>query len=369
MAPSKLLSDLALILDPLCASVLIITGNTSRIIRHSPTIKVADVGISMHLLEDIKPTFLSAFLLIAKSIVVQLKTSIGLIQSRNDVEVVIFYMAYPYYLLPLLTAIILRKRTIDVITRGKAVGLFRKLLSIQDPLFLNLLDGISPESPGLLKDLHVRRYRARILPPGARFIDTSHYVAKKPLNERRNLVGFIGRLTEDKGTIDFVRAIPMIARDNVDVAFLIGGAGALSEWVVNECAQIKTRGIDVTVVGWIGEALPECLNELKLLVLPTRYDAFPTILLEAMACGTPVLATKVGAIPDLIKDGETGFLLADGQAKCIAETVTKALALPMVELARITENARVTVDARFTYAAAVKRYKSILSLKRSTNFC
>jgi glycosyltransferase involved in cell wall biosynthesis len=58
--------------------------------------------------------------------------------------------------------------------------------------------------------------------------------------KRRTLVGFIGRLAENKGTIDFVRAIPTIARDNVDVAFLIGGAGALSEWVVTECTQIKT---------------------------------------------------------------------------------------------------------------------------------
>jgi hypothetical protein len=186
MAPYKFLSDLALILDPLSASVLIITGNTSRIIRHSATVKVADVGISMHFLEDIKPTFFSAFLLITKSIVVQLKTSIALIKSRNDVDVVLFYMAYHYYLLPLLTATMLRKRTIDIITRGKAVGLFRKLLSMQDPLFFESARSISPESPGLLKDLCARRYRARILPSGARFVDTSRYVLKKQLNETKN---------------------------------------------------------------------------------------------------------------------------------------------------------------------------------------
>jgi len=368
-APYKFLSDLALILDPLCASVLMITGNTDRIIRPSARVKVADIGISMHFLEDIKPAFYSALLWLTKSIVVQLKASIALIKSRKDVEIVLFYMAYPYYLLPLLTATMLRKQTIDVITRGEPATPFQKLLSVQDPLLFSLLDGISPESRGLLKDLNTSRYRATILPAGARFIDTSRYVIKKQLNERRNLVGFIGRLTKDKGTIDFVRAIPTIARDNADVAFLIGGAGALSEWVVNECAEIKTQGIDVTVVGWTDEDLPERLNELKLLVLPTRYDAFPTILLEAMACGTPVLATPVGAIPDLIKEGETGLLMANGNPECIAETVTKALSFPKEELAQIAENAKATVDTRFSYAAAVKRFESILSLKRSTNCC
>jgi glycosyltransferase involved in cell wall biosynthesis len=322
----------------------------------------------MHFLGDKKPAVYSALLWIIKSmVVVQLRESIELVKARNDVDLVLFYMAYPWCLLSLLTAKMLRKKAIDVVTHGKPVTLFEKLYSTQDHIFFRLLDGISPESRGLIKDLDLRRYHTPILPEGARFIDTSRYVLKKQLNERRNLVGFIGRLTKEKGTIEFIRAIPTIAKDNADVAFLIGGAGPLSEWAANECAQIKTQGIDVTIVGWIDEDLPERLNELKLLVLPTRYDALPSILLEAMACGTPVLATPVGAIPDLIKEGETGLLIANGNPECIAETVTKALSFPQEELARIAENAKATVDARFSYAGAVKRFEDILALKRSTN--
>jgi glycosyltransferase involved in cell wall biosynthesis len=369
MAPYKLLSDLTLILDPTCASVLMITGNTDRIIRPSPTVHVADIGISMHFLGDKNPVLYSALLWIIKSMIVQLRTSIELVKARNDIDLVLFYMAYPYCLLSLLTAKMLRKKAIDVVTHGKPVTLFEKLYSTQDPILFRLLDGISPESTGLIQALDLGRYHKPILPEGARFVETSRYVPKKQLNERRKLVGFIGRLTKEKGTIDFVRAIPMIARNNADVAFLIGGSGDLSEWVRGECAQIKTQGIDVTVVGWIGEDLPERLNELKLLVLPTRYDALPTILLEAMACGTPVLATPIGAIPDLIKEGETGLLIANGTPECIAETVTKALSFPIEELAQIAENAKATVDVRFSYAAAVKRFEDILSLKSSTSYC
>jgi glycosyltransferase involved in cell wall biosynthesis len=198
---------------------------------------------------------------------------------------------------------------------------------------------------------------------GARFIDTSRYVPQKRLSERKNVVGFIGRLTREKGTVDFVRAIPAIARENVDVAFFIGGAGELAEWVVDECAQIRAQGIDVTVTGWIGDDLPEHLNELKLLVLPTRTDAVPTILLEAMACGTPVLATSIGGIPDLIEEGKTGFLLANGQPESIAETAAKVLALPDAELTRVAEKATALVDARCSYSAAVERYRGVLERK------
>jgi glycosyltransferase involved in cell wall biosynthesis len=370
MAPYKLLSDLALILDPACASVLMITGNTDRIIRPSATVKVADIGISMHFLGDKNPEFYSALVWIIKSIfLVQLRTSIELVKARNDVDLVLFYMAYPWCLLSLVTAKMLGKRAIDVVTHGKPVTLFAKLYSVQDPIFFRLLDGVAPESRGLIKVLGLRRYHTPILPEGARFVDTSRYSPKKQLSERSSVVGFVGRLIDGKGIVDFVRAIPAIAHENKDVSFLIGGGGELLQWVTDACEQIKAQGIDVRVTGWIGDDLPERLNELKLLVLPTRYDALPTILLEAMACGTPVIATPVGGIPDIIKEGESGLLLANGQAECIAETVTKALTLSTGELARIVENAKATVDARFSYAAAVKRFEDILSLKRSTNFC
>ena len=74
-----------------------------------------------------------------------------------------------------------------------------------------------------------------------------------------------------------------------------------------------------------------------------------------MGCGTPVLATPVGGVPDVIKDGKTGFIMGDNSPECIAKNVMRALEHP--DLERIVENA---VEREFTYAAAVERYKKIL---------
>lgn len=316
----------------------------------------------MHFLGDKKPKVYSALLWIVKSIVVQLKESVELVKARNDVDLVFFYEAYPYCLLPLLTAKALRKRTVAYMGTGKPVRVHQNLLKIQDPLFFKLLDGISLESRGLLDVYSLGRHKRKLLPEAARFVDLSHYALTKPLNERKNVVGFIARLTRDKGVIDFVKAIPAIARQNAGTSFFIAGAGDQSGWVVDECIKLRAEGIEVTISGWIGEELPERLNELKLLVLPTRFDAFPTILVEAIACGTPVMATAVGGIPDFVKDGETGFLLVNGEAECITEAVTKALALSNEELARIAKNAKVIVDTQFSYSATVERFEGILSL-------
>ena len=77
-----------------------------------------------------------------------------------------------------------------------------------------------------------------------------------------------------------------------------------------------------------------------------------------MGCGTPVLATPVGAIPDVITDRETGFIMENNNPGCIAENIIRVLEHPMLE--EIVKNVRKLVEKEFTYEAAVERYRKIL---------
>lgn len=101
---------------------------------------------------------------------------------------------------------------------------------------------------------------------------------------------------------------------------------------------------------------PDYLN--KLFVLSSYTEGLPYTILEAMASGTPVLATPVGAIPDVIKDGETGFIMENNSPECIAKNVIRALEHPNPE--EIIKNARALVEKKFTHKAAVERYRKIL---------
>jgi glycosyltransferase involved in cell wall biosynthesis len=116
----------------------------------------------------------------------------------------------------------------------------------------------------------------------------------------------------------------------------------------------------VRYLGWVTHTtLSTYLNELKLLVLPSHSEGLPNIVLEAMACGTPVLATPVGAIPDVIKDGNTGFIMVENSPTCIAHEIVRVMTDPNLE--EIVRNARRLVDEQFSYEASSKRYAELLA--------
>jgi glycosyltransferase involved in cell wall biosynthesis len=81
-----------------------------------------------------------------------------------------------------------------------------------------------------------------------------------------------------------------------------------------------------------------------------------------MACGTPVLATPVGAVPDVIKDKETGFLLRDNSPESIAEGISKSLSYPL--LRDTVRNARAVVERDFRYERAVETWARALSVRK-----
>ncbi|MDD1721485.1 MAG: glycosyltransferase family 4 protein [Euryarchaeota archaeon] len=369
--PYKFLSDLISILEPISEKIVVIDGNTDRIdTAHCRKVVTRDIGISMHYLGDLKPKYFSAVIWILKWFMIQCRASLELARARAEVDVVIFYVAYPGYLLPLVLTKLLRKKSIGVVTHGKATTTIARLWGLQDPILFTLLDGISPESRGLIKQLGIEKYRHKVLPEGARFIDDRRYRKHKRLSERANVVGFIGRMTREKGIIDFVHAIPLVAEQVQDLKFSIVGSGPLSDWVNEQCNRLSTeQGIDISLTNWIETGLADYYNELKLFVLPTYLDAFPTSILEAMACGTPVLATPVGGIPDVIADECTGFLLESTAPDHIAARITKILNYG--ELDKVADNAEGLIRQKFTRTAATERYNKmlkevLLDLQRST---
>ena len=362
-APYKFLSDVLKIIDPLAISIYLIGGNTQRIATSSPRVTFIDINVRMHYVNSIRPRFYSVLLWAAKCLLAQLKTSIEILRLRKNVDLILFYMAYPYHLLPLCVSKLLRKKSIEVLTRSKPIkrSWTAKTATLLDAVVYGLLDGISPESDSLVSNLGLHKFRDKLLVCGARFVDTEFYSPQKQVEERDAVVGYIGRLHSVKGVKDFVEAIPMIHKERPDTTFLIGGDGDLADWLEKKIERMTSQNaVKITMERWIPEEVfPQYLNTLKLLVLPTQHnEGLPTIILEAMACGTPVLAPEVGGIPDVLIDGETGFTLETTSPESIAENVLRVLRDENLDY--VSRNARQTIESLYTYDAAVERYKKMI---------
>jgi len=302
-----------------------------------------------------------------------LTLAFNLIKIARHIEAVLYHINAKGYILSMMMARLLRKKVVTlsftsirkiarISYRGESThmpGFFHvQLMKFLESASFWLSHRIWVQSEKVVNFSVLDKYQPKISICGALYMDTNLFNMTKKPAERRNLVGYIGRLSEDKGIMHFVEAIPRIQAQREDVEFLIGGAGLL----FNRIRQWKDSqpGIKVKLTGWLShEEIPAYLNELRLLVLPSYSEGVPAIVQEAMACGTMVVATPVGGIPDLIVDGETGFIIEDNSPECIARNIIRALEHPEAE--RIAQNARRFIEQEYSYQVMVRKYKQALN--------
>jgi glycosyltransferase involved in cell wall biosynthesis len=267
--------------------------------------------------------------------------------------------------LPLLVVKLFRKKimliaaasTTQILNTNK--DKYSRYLSFIFKINYFLFDSIVVYSTQIIQEWNLEKFSHKIHIAHEHFIDLNKLRIYVPFKQRDECIGYIGRLSQEKGIFNLVEAIPDILEVIEPISVLIGGDGPLRGEIENILNEKKLNG-KVKLTGWIThDNLPICLNKLKLIILPSYTEGLPNIMLEALACGTVVLATAVGAIPDFIKDGKTGFIMENNSPGCIARNVIRVLNHPKLE--KITDNGRDLVENEFTYKKAVDKFREILS--------
>lgn len=159
---------------------------------------------------------------------------------------------------------------------------------------------------------------------------------------------FVGRLSVEKGIGTLVSAAEVIPNDSLRIAGSGPDSGLLE----------GVKGI--TLLGNLtGEAVRLEMNRASALVLPSIwYENFPRTIVEAFATGLPVIASRIGALADLVRDGETGLLFEPGNALDLANKMAWALAHPDA-MANMGREARAQYEAEFT---ADRNYEQLMEI-------
>lgn len=168
-------------------------------------------------------------------------------------------------------------------------------------------------------------------------------VSQREPSYRGDYVLFVGRLVDSKGVASLVQA----AAELPEVAFRIVGTGPEEGRLKQIAAALGVKNMEFR--GWkAGENLAAEYRGARLVVVPSEwYEVFGLVVLEAYAYGKPVIATQIGGLPEVVRNGETGVLVSAGRAQQLAQAIGELWERP--ELAeQMGRTAREWVESKFT---------------------
>jgi glycosyltransferase involved in cell wall biosynthesis len=224
------------------------------------------------------------------------------------------------------------------------------------------------EEERLLRSLGLDLPPVEILPPGYSPLPPPPEGAP-PFRDRIGIAGpyvlFVGRLASNKGLVDLLVAFAALARDDPDAHLvLVGEDGGMRATL-----EGRTRGFGLeSRVHFLGHLADDAViaaayRDAAFTVLPSEYEAFGLVLLESLAEGTPVVASRVGGIPEFIDDERTGLLVPPGDVPALTAAMRRLWSEPALAR-RLGRHGRTEVVPRYTWDRLVQRlevlYREVL---------
>lgn len=207
------------------------------------------------------------------------------------------------------------------------------------------------------------RKRAAYIPNALNFARVSGVVVDR-VTKRRELgipvgafvAGSVGRLVRQKGYDVLLAAAPSVLARCPQARFVIVGTGALREDLQEQARRIGLAD-RVTFTGARADAI-EVLKTFDLFVSPSRWEGLPTVILEAIAAGVPVVATQVSGANELIQDQVSGLLVPPEDPVALANAII-VMAAGGLQPARMAQTALDNAQSRFSIGAVAARYADL----------
>jgi len=187
----------------------------------------------------------------------------------------------------------------------------------KNAIAITVLPGIVKQVLRLAPDL-----KYHVIPNG---VDIKKF---KSLTKKRTdniKIIYVGRLIRRKGLKYLIQSIPKVIQNKNIVKFIIVGDGPIRKKLETIAKKLRIEHV-VDFQGFVSEEkLLKLYNKADIFVLPSLFEGFGNVITEAMASGLPVIATKVGAISEIVIDGKTGFLVPSKDSTALADAITKLI--------------------------------------------
>lgn len=302
-----------------------------------------------------------------------LLTLIRVLRKRRNVEFLLYQAVLP------LTCLIMKllKKRVLLFMGGSSFKarfydsstFFLKVktfcIKISEAICFGLSDKIILLSKGMVNSIGLNLYLQKVLiaPDYPHGLLTKFYT-KKSFENRDMVVGFVGNLTKSKAPHLLVKSMPSVISKFKETKLLIIGDGPMRK-AIEDLVKLSDIQENVKMLGRVPHVeLVTYYNEMRLLVIPSYTEGLPAVALEAMVCSTPVLATPVGGIPDIITDGENGFLLNGNHPQEIALRIIKLFQNPQL-LEKVGNNGLLSVRKAFKKSTIKSAWKNVFMAKNT----
>ncbi|MBD3306149.1 glycosyltransferase [candidate division KSB3 bacterium] len=191
-------------------------------------------------------------------------------------------------------------------------------------------------------------------------LPTFDQLPSRPIYSRTQdalILGNAGRLSPEKGQHDLIDLVKRLQERGIRCQVLIAGTGKLAIPLKQDAREAGVEQ-NVRFLGFV-ENIKALLESIDMFVLPSRYEGASNALIEAMAAGKPVVAFHVSSNPEIVVDGETGFLVEQGDLSALAHRV-EALARDEALRATLGRNARKRVEEHFTMQRVVRELVALI---------
>ncbi len=183
---------------------------------------------------------------------------------------------------------------------------------------------------------------------------------KLGLRKTDRVLGIVGKVTPDKGQHEAIRALADLGGRRPDLRLLIVGVIADKRYFAKLQDMISDRGLEgrVLFTGFVPDVFAH-LRLMDLLLITSRMESFGRTAIEAMASGTPVLAARVGGLPEVITPDRDGFLIESARVEVLAPEIDRLLGHPAL-LRRAAAQGRRTVRRKFDLVKITREVERIL---------
>lgn len=170
---------------------------------------------------------------------------------------------------------------------------------------------------------------------------------------------YLGHLYRDKGIFELAEAFARLRRSRPGVRLVVGGEGQDESRLRHRIHELGLSEEDVLLPGWVeSDAKLDLLEHATCLVLPSYHEGLPLVVLEAMTLGVPVIATRVGGVPEVVRDGVDGLLVEPRDSEALAHAIAYVLDDPLLAQ-RLTSAAHERAANEFSSAAMARRVDAI----------